>query len=1176
MIKNKNYELRIKNLGVWLIYLAILPLFITHNSEFIPTAFAQSTSCIQQPGGVARVEGGLISATERGALDKFGSAEGVCAISNRANFDNPTYADLKSKFYDQAKTTSASSALTTINTTNLIQNPSFETAGANSLTPANWSLSGNFTRSADHGANTGCFTGKSAGNVTTASQIVSVTPNTTYTLSGWIFNNGGSALIDVTGGCSATTPQTQAWKQVSCTFTPSTSAVTVRVRTESANSGAWFDDVTLNAGSASPISRTSIIKYDPVATDVTQSYFNEGGDGRVVTNSVYHLKEDLTISGPITTEPKTLLIFIDKDLNINTNFTYGNSGSGVVFVVGGNINIDKDVTRIDGIFITSGTFCSATENGSCDTSDKQLIINGSVVTLNPAVSPRFVRALDDNADPAEKLNFQPKYYGLLANLFTDTVRIYAEITDPAFAFSTSISSSPAGTDGGANGGSNTVTTSYPTNNEDEACNPACKLTNASTDTWELNTYFNGQTCGAVLCDPPDGLDCAELDDTSCHGTVTGFSGSACGRVTCLSNVATYAASSGADDVCGGDNSTACNPDGSLKDYYTGTTTGSSCNQASCNYPYSPSGNQVAVCGSNNTNACNANGSLKSYYSGDSCSPTVCGFPQALDCAALDASGCHETITGHNGYSCDPTAVTCPANYDSYVGSGTNNQLAICGNNNANACNPDGTLKKYSDGSSCSPTGSCGYPYSTGGNKNGVCGVNNETSCNADGTRNKYYPGNSCTQSNCPVPTTSCTQYSNTCHGDILGYDETSCTKAVICPSNVSSYASSQGQTAICGSNNTTACNADGSRKSYYAGTLTGTTCNTATCGFPYAPSGNQVAVCGTNNATSCNANGTVKQYYSGSLCSAQNCGFPAKTATPTNSCHGDVYGYNGFDCVWRLIYPSTYLTPTTCSSTDGCSSPAGGSQLTYIPQNSCSGTNCPLSTTQSRCPADGCSSPAGGSNVTFHTGASCAATNCPINETASSRCSTACTPTPNNYHNGTSCGAISCPNNYTAPYSLPSCRAPNNRPADYSTYGGWKYSSGTQCGYSVAADNCGYCGGNGCLTRSQFQQNYGGAGGPSTFYWIDSWANGAITYSSSWNTGGTPARSDGCDDGYGTNHDAVDNNFLNNEINGHLNQDGITRSFPYRFSGTCSNHNEGCNYDWEGYTCGTSHTLPWP
>lgn len=166
---------------------------------------------------------------------------------------------------------------------------------------------------------------------------------------------------------------------------------------------------------------------------VTKNTITTLGTGTsFTTDAVYYDSGDLTLSGN-PTGTATAVIFVNGNLNINANYTYGSAQSGTVFVVHGNVNIDNTVTRVDAIILAEGVICTATTSGSCPSDNvlsTQLVINGSLISLNDANPPKFRRTLamaDNFTQPAEKVNHQVKYLVILRNLISDTFQKWSEI-----------------------------------------------------------------------------------------------------------------------------------------------------------------------------------------------------------------------------------------------------------------------------------------------------------------------------------------------------------------------------------------------------------------------------------------------------------------------------------------------------------------------------------------------------------------------------------------------------------------------------------------------------------------------------------------------------------------------------------------------------------------------------
>lgn len=186
----------------------------------------------------------------------------------------------------------------------------------------------------------------------------------------------------------------------------------------------------------------------PTYADLKSKYYTQskkskqtiGALSTITDQTVYlvtgNLTLDLALSGA-----GSALVFVDGDLYIPINITYGTTTSGLVFIVQGKVRIHKDVTRIDAVIIAEGEVCTASSDGTsnCPTSDtpaSQLIVNGSLISINQsdATPLKFKRTLDPAApinnsnSPAEKMIQQPKYLVLLKDLLSDTTQKWSEIT----------------------------------------------------------------------------------------------------------------------------------------------------------------------------------------------------------------------------------------------------------------------------------------------------------------------------------------------------------------------------------------------------------------------------------------------------------------------------------------------------------------------------------------------------------------------------------------------------------------------------------------------------------------------------------------------------------------------------------------------------------------------------
>lgn len=184
---------------------------------------------------------------------------------------------------------------------------------------------------------------------------------------------------------------------------------------------------------------TSIV-YSAAPSNVTkhdsdsEERINLGGNLGGNNDHIYHFTGDLAIDSPDDiVGNNTGVIFIDGNLLISQENT-GSTQEGLVFVVKGDVNIDKDVTRIDAVIISEGTICTAYDGTSCldldgNTTTPQLTINGSLISLNGANPIKFSRSLgtDDDTTPAEKIVHQVKYLVILRDLLSDTYQKWSEI-----------------------------------------------------------------------------------------------------------------------------------------------------------------------------------------------------------------------------------------------------------------------------------------------------------------------------------------------------------------------------------------------------------------------------------------------------------------------------------------------------------------------------------------------------------------------------------------------------------------------------------------------------------------------------------------------------------------------------------------------------------------------------
>lgn len=164
---------------------------------------------------------------------------------------------------------------------------------------------------------------------------------------------------------------------------------------------------------------------------------------------LYRIPGDFTVDNNITVG-LTGVVFVDGNLYIKTNLTNTNPKTGLVFVVQGTIYILRNVETVNAFLIAHGKnpdgtdkimpFCSAWDGTTPPTADgtdcvdypdsasqKYLTINGSVISLSTVNAPQFVRQKATATNPAETINYEPKYLVILKDVFSRDLKIWKEI-----------------------------------------------------------------------------------------------------------------------------------------------------------------------------------------------------------------------------------------------------------------------------------------------------------------------------------------------------------------------------------------------------------------------------------------------------------------------------------------------------------------------------------------------------------------------------------------------------------------------------------------------------------------------------------------------------------------------------------------------------------------------------
>lgn len=181
------------------------------------------------------------------------------------------------------------------------------------------------------------------------------------------------------------------------------------------------------------------IYYDQSKSTSKAEYTGNLGEGGLrdylmgpSPKNLIHVTGYLSMNGNINGS-RTAVVFVDGNLYFSTpmtQFTYGNTNSGIVFVVQGDVNISPSVTRIDAVIITYGQFCSSWNGSGCTVANSPLTVNGSIIALNATKPPIFLRTNNSNDpnNPAELIVYQPKYLIILKDVFAKTLQIWSELT----------------------------------------------------------------------------------------------------------------------------------------------------------------------------------------------------------------------------------------------------------------------------------------------------------------------------------------------------------------------------------------------------------------------------------------------------------------------------------------------------------------------------------------------------------------------------------------------------------------------------------------------------------------------------------------------------------------------------------------------------------------------------
>ncbi|WP_416977555.1 carbohydrate binding domain-containing protein [Streptomyces sp. T028] len=220
---------------------------------------------------------------------------------------------------------------------NILTNPGLESG---SLSP--WSCTGGLgsvVSSPVHGGSKALAGAVSSSDIARCSQTVSVQPNTTYTLSGWV--RGSYVYLGVDGGASTWTTSPSAYSQLSVSFTTGASqtSATVYVHGWYAQGTYYADDIGLDgpggggggSDTQAPSAPTGLTPTGKTSSSVSLSWGASSDNVGVTAYDVYSgSSQVLSVSGTSATvsglSPSTAYTFSVKARDAAGNVS-GSSGS---------------------------------------------------------------------------------------------------------------------------------------------------------------------------------------------------------------------------------------------------------------------------------------------------------------------------------------------------------------------------------------------------------------------------------------------------------------------------------------------------------------------------------------------------------------------------------------------------------------------------------------------------------------------------------------------------------------------------------------------------------------------------------------------------------------------------------------------------------------------------------
>ncbi|MFD5760322.1 carbohydrate binding domain-containing protein, partial [Streptomyces sp. NPDC127044] len=196
---------------------------------------------------------------------------------------------------------------TTAQAANILSNPGFESGG---LSP--WSCTGNLgsvVSSPVHGGSKALAGAVSSSDNAQCSQTVSVQPNTTYSLSGWV--RGSYVYLGVDGGASTWTTSPSAYSQLSVSFTTGASQTSAKIYVHGwyAQGTYYADDISLDgpgggggSDTQAPTTPTNLTSTGKTSSSVSLSWGASSDNVGVTAYDIYSgSNQVLSVSGTSAT-----------------------------------------------------------------------------------------------------------------------------------------------------------------------------------------------------------------------------------------------------------------------------------------------------------------------------------------------------------------------------------------------------------------------------------------------------------------------------------------------------------------------------------------------------------------------------------------------------------------------------------------------------------------------------------------------------------------------------------------------------------------------------------------------------------------------------------------------------------------------------------------------------------